>query len=300
MGGRFPPNTVGLFYGDGKTKHNFRSIRFRLCSSADNFHQGCDLHQSNGRVWSLHRTKLARSPRRLGPLLHLIQSEYPEDDSRLSRRYPILSLSPQHIVNNGGLVFDISNKTRLYPEFKTGAMQIQYNRFGIPGRTSQPPFPANTKGMFYYKQSAIAPTVIGELRFRLCDDISSFDVGKDLCLPSGLPWYLPSDSILTFPTHNALLVQLFEEGLLRPAAMSFVDKHGTAILHGLRQPFALNIGETITTICFNTGKEEVKHQMRCLFTNGRDSGPLYTGERFNYFCMSQMLTVWGRACCGAI
>ncbi|KAF5310844.1 hypothetical protein D9619_008006 [Psilocybe cf. subviscida] len=184
----------------------------------------------------------------------------------------------EHIVNNVGLVFDISNKTRLYPEFKTGAMQIQYNRFGIPGRTSQPPFPANTKGMFYYKQSAIAPTVIGELRFRLCDDISSFDVGKDLCLPSGLPWYLPSDSILTFPTHNALLVQLFEEGLLRPAAMSFVDKHGTAILHGLRQPFALNIGETITTICFNTGKEEVKHQMRCLFTNGRDSGPLYTGR----------------------
>ncbi|KAF5310512.1 hypothetical protein D9619_008019 [Psilocybe cf. subviscida] len=273
---RFPANTVGLFYGYEKPNEGFRSIRFRLCSSVDDFHQGSDLRRSDGRRWSLPRGNVAALPKQHRPLLHLIKSDYPEDDCWLSLRYPVHSFSPQHIVNKGGQVLDISNKTKISPKLKTGTTPLYY--LAHNGRGHFLPFPSDTRGVFYYNQSATAPTAIGELRFRLCDDISLFDAGKDLCLPSGLPWCVSSDTILAAASFEPVREQFFEEGLLSPVAKSFVDDAGLTVLHGLNQPFAVNIETPNMTFVFKTGKETTKRAMRGLLSNMQRPGSLYMGR----------------------
>ncbi|KAF5310827.1 hypothetical protein D9619_008025 [Psilocybe cf. subviscida] len=277
MDERFPANTVGLFYGHvGKTKDDFRSIRFRLCSSVDDFPQGSDLRRSDGSRWSLARGTVGALPKQYRSLLHLIKSDYPEDDCWLSRRYPVHSFSPQHIANEGGQVLDISNKTKISPKFKMGTTSLHYRAQDAKGQLL--PFPSDTRGVFYYNQSTTAPTAIGELRFRLCDDISLFDAGKDLCLPSGLPWCVSSDTILALATFEALREQLCEEGLLSPVAKSFVDDAGSPVLHALNQPFAVNVETPNMTVVFKTGEETTKYVIRFLFSLMRKPGPLYIGR----------------------
>ncbi|KAF5311142.1 hypothetical protein D9619_007807 [Psilocybe cf. subviscida] len=250
--GKFPPNTRGFLY-HVREDHR-RHIRFRLCTSADDFRQGTDLVRPNGRRWKLSWESMAGMLKAYAPLLQMIQDEnmasIEEIDNLIYAQRLVATLSPQHFLPKGQSVMDISGRTRAYPNFSGRNQQLYY---AYNNQTAnQIPYPADTKGVYYYRQSKTAPT-LGELRFRLCSNVQSFEDGSDLCVPSGMPWRVSFHHILTTPGFRAIRDQVIRDGLVKKPLPSFVEHATIPIQASLHQPFVVELSTLRFHLHFQIG-----------------------------------------------
>jgi hypothetical protein len=80
--------------------------------------------------------------------------------------------------------------SKLRPRF---SHQLHYAIDYHPGEFMyrKPPFPADTRGFFYYFRDESMPPISGSLRFRVCDDLATFHTGHDLLTELKEPWAIP-------------------------------------------------------------------------------------------------------------
>ena len=165
---------------------------------------------------------------------------------------PLLTLNPKHMSRLGQETFDVSHLYRviipIFPEY------------GV-GYTSQIRFPPGTKGVFYYHQSPALPPTAGEMRFRICDEVSQFAKGKDLEIEIGEPWSIPLYKIVKFPYYNKVQDLILREGFVDPGLIADIEKmagegmepkkKGIAI-YDIEQPFVVNLSATSLRLRLNT------------------------------------------------
>jgi hypothetical protein len=251
---RFPTGTRGVFYFhhvEGDVVNS--QLRFRLCRDLDRFNSGSDLLLPDGRTWSRSLQYMARTRRAYAPFLSLLLEEFPiapaQVDPSLNSRRIVTTLSPQDLVSKGQKVFDISGilDGSFMPTSTQGEDQNNHTMLYFSKVGKHQPFPPDTVGLLYYKQSLAYPTEIGELRFRLCSDPSLFDQGSDLSSPSGSPWFCSSHELHTNITLRPLANMLYRDGLLKRPDPSLAHSLSTAehpkafVLTRLSQPFVLNL-----------------------------------------------------------
>lgn len=280
----FPPNTRGVLYF--VPTEQCRHIRFRLCDSVTDFSHGSDLLKSDGQKWTMSLKRMASGFRHYHPLLNMIMEENPsfaaDIDTALSKRRIIRTLLPQELTAKGQRLFDISNLSSVQPQFSiqnnlsNSSYQIYYYRQHTYGQHAS--FPANTKGVFYYRQSTTAPNAIGELRFRLCSDVGLFTSGSDLCLPSGLPWCITSTQLLSMPSYSTVRGLLLHEGLFKRPLPPYADASTVPLICSLKQPFVMDLDHLHAILHFKIGADNLQNvKIYCLF--GDRSETFYTGKR---------------------
>ncbi|KAI0763976.1 hypothetical protein BD413DRAFT_198524 [Trametes elegans] len=126
-------------------------------------------------------------------------------------------------------------------------------------------FPPHTAGfLYYYQHPPPAPPCAGEIRFRITPNVDpvGFPAGRDLTLPSGLPWHRPLIGLekkRLGRVRGMLYPMLQRDGLVSPEVLALasnlkVTAHST-VIHSFGQPFemALNSRKTITIL----GRKEV-------------------------------------------
>jgi len=92
-------------------------------------------------------------------------------------------------------------------------------------RSSDYPFPSNTRGVFYYHRRLDLPPVSGELRFRLCKTLEQFDEGQDLMLRNEpLPWNISIYTLVRDGRWRVLVKLLLQEQLVDEALVQDI-KH---------------------------------------------------------------------------
>jgi hypothetical protein len=209
---KFPSHAQGVLY-----YHHPQEIRFRLCQDVQEFERGTDLLQPNGQTWSMSLPCALRkcSETQRSVILGLISDErLSHSNWHILPGRHITTLSPAKISSQQLVDLSGTLNPAIYsgPAGNTG--YILYRRIRLGGTTKLIPFPDGSTGVFYYKQSTLAPTRVGELRFRLCSNNLSFDEGTDLLLPSGDVWHVSSDQLLLFAEYRHLRDLLSREGLL--------------------------------------------------------------------------------------
>lgn len=140
---------------------------------------------------------------------------------------------------------------------------IRYEFGGVlPTRNSYAPFPPNSVGIFYFRQSYVSRGTLGEIRFRLCSDSTLFAEGVDLCFGSGDPWFLPVASNQGLDDMSAARQLLYEEGLLVPR--NNFPPSGTSVtgptLLTASDPFVVDLSQWTTSIHLkaNSGWSRIK------------------------------------------
>ncbi|KAF7364169.1 hypothetical protein MSAN_01076200 [Mycena sanguinolenta] len=114
------------------------------------------------------------------------------------------------------------------------------------------PFPAQASGFLYYYRDPDAAPLEGSIRFRITPDRSpsSFALGHDLILPSGMPWQVLLIQIACTTQYLRIRDHLLEEKLITEDQLARcnalgIDRRRTipaATLFRLNQEFALNFG----------------------------------------------------------
>ncbi|KAF5310185.1 hypothetical protein D9619_010453 [Psilocybe cf. subviscida] len=210
----FPSHAQGVLY-----YHHPGEIRFRLCQCVQEFGQGTDLLLPDGQTWSMVLpyilAKSSESQR--SAILDLISDDHLSHSNWhiLPGRH-IATLSPANLSHMALVDLSGSQRPQLYfgPTGNAVGVPYYHSRGTGSGKLTHVPFPDGSVGVFYYKQSTFAPTRVGELRFRLCDNILSFEQGTDLLLPSGKVWHITADKLLLLPRYRILRDFLSTEGLL--------------------------------------------------------------------------------------
>ncbi|KAF5310730.1 hypothetical protein D9619_007660 [Psilocybe cf. subviscida] len=185
----FPAGTCGVFYFHHVEGDDINSqLRFRLCHTTDEFANGSDLLLPDGHTWSRSLRYMARARRSFAPLLTLLTAEFSisrvQVDPNLTSHRVVTTLSPQDLVSEGQLVFDISGTTRANytPDSTRRKDRTDYVRL-----------------IYHYVGLDHLP----------------FPPGSDLCLPSGDPWFYSSHdlrySIILPPLANVL----YQDGLFK-------------------------------------------------------------------------------------
>ncbi|KAF5311167.1 hypothetical protein D9619_007826 [Psilocybe cf. subviscida] len=254
---RFPPNTRGvLYYGPSKRQ---RHILFRLCDSVADFSRGSDLLKSNGHKWTISLEHMITRIGRFRPLLDIIAEDHPlsavDIEEILSKRRIITTLSPQELEAKGQRVFDIFNLPSFLPLFS-----IQH------------------ESSHRVVNSTCAPNTIGESRFRLCSDIASFAAGSDLRLPSGLPWCITSDQLISMPYFSVIREQLLHEGLFKQPLPLYADASTIPIICNLNQPFIVDFSKLRIYLCFKPTPDSDVSQMVGLYLFSTRFSSFYTGR----------------------
>ncbi|KAF5310180.1 hypothetical protein D9619_010456 [Psilocybe cf. subviscida] len=208
----FPPHAQGVLY-----YHHPGEVRFRLCQNVQEFEQGNDLLLPNGRTWSISLahafSKSSESQR--SAILDLISDERQSlSNWHILPGRHITTLSPANLSNQQVLDLSGCGEPIFYPGPSGNAFKMGYYHTISGGTGNHIPFPDGCLGVFYYKQSTFAPTCVGELRFRLCNNTSLFEQGTDLLLPTGKVWHITADQLLLVPKYRPLSDFLSTEGLL--------------------------------------------------------------------------------------
>ncbi|KAF5328805.1 hypothetical protein D9619_011524 [Psilocybe cf. subviscida] len=175
-------------------------------------------------------------------------SEPPGIQPRYREHRIITTFSPQKLVAMNQRIFNISGFVRVHISPRGGGTvdsRIRYVAAKSQGGRSDIPFPDDTTGAFYYRQSNTSPTRIGELRFRLCSNLQTFDMGNDLLLPSGQPWFISSQSLHLTSKYKSVREHLVEEGLLEhdlyPGVPDSLQASGIIPLTSIGQPFVVDL-----------------------------------------------------------
>jgi len=142
---------------------------------------------------------------------------------------------------------DMSKKTAKYIYFAKAprvpiSMQPRLWYYGANGR-----FPDHARGFLYLHNPPDMPLIASAIRLRCTPskDPATFNQGKDLELPYGIPWEFtfPSILFLRSPYIRDYLVQagLLTEDLLSHwrSVLRAVPRGHTRILHQLNQPFLI-------------------------------------------------------------
>ncbi|KAF8910527.1 hypothetical protein CPB84DRAFT_1223886 [Gymnopilus junonius] len=261
---RFPPDTVGVlyYYQPSPDKVLEGGIRFRLMSDVSKFDDGEDLKLPNGNAWHIPLPNLAT---RVGwkPFLEKLKRENLVDEdvvTGLIKNYqPIVhTLDPRKLQSSGQEVFDLSgtlhNAVRVLPDNSTppcdSICPIFYHK---STKTDNQKFPPGTVGALYYHLPPSHNVVAGGIRFRLMADVSQFDSGEDLKLPTGGVWQIPLHRLSTVGHWGPLLSVVRRESLVDEAVITDLqklqDKPARAQFnyhYELGQPFVLDLeGATI-------------------------------------------------------
>jgi len=174
----------------------------------------------------------------------------------------IQTLDPLKLLSKPQNVYDISFRKTLSVVFRTlGGISLALFRFQASkegrGITHDIPFPAQTRGVFYYHVDPQLPPITGGIRFRLCDSLETFDMGKDLHITDGKLWGVSLPRIARLDRLKELARFLIEEGLVEGDLVKDLRKlkHqglpsrfvGLFLTH-LSQPFVLDLETTALTI----------------------------------------------------
>ena len=110
----------------------------------------------------------------------------------------VVTFNPKLMEGMGQRIADISNNP--YTLWRLGTKRrpryshhLHYAIDFHPGvfMYHKSPFPADTRGFFYYFQDKSMPLISGSLRFRVCDNLAAFDSGHDLLTEMKEPWAVP-------------------------------------------------------------------------------------------------------------
>ncbi|TFK48101.1 hypothetical protein OE88DRAFT_1603962, partial [Heliocybe sulcata] len=82
-------------------------------------------------------------------------------------------------------------------------------------------FPKGTQGFFYWHSEPGAPELMAQVRFRITEseDQATFSSGRDLCLPTGVPWSIPLLTMAPQKSYELLQSILLSEGLVTQALL---------------------------------------------------------------------------------
>ena len=145
-------------------------------------------------------------------------------------------------------------------------------QFAPKSRQHEPlPFPHGTHGFFYLARAHGVPHIASELRFRITHGISprSFELGRDLNLPYGIPWAVPVMSMLRRVQWKYVLEKLEEEGLIPKElkarynkVIAPLEKEGDPdrvgrVLHAFRQPFVYHFGDMAPRTVWLIGEKKL-------------------------------------------
>ncbi|KAF5312813.1 hypothetical protein D9619_002452 [Psilocybe cf. subviscida] len=284
----FPPNSRGvLYYHQASGSSTESEIRFRLCDTVGDFQQGTDLLLPNGSPWSISFTRLLKFPEQHAAFHRLLKDEYPLTlESDVAANRIVSTLAPDQLIAHNQRVFDLSGLGVPYIRFsdQLKGTYVYYHQDQAQ-RNRKMSFPEGTTGVFYYKQSGTAPGQIGELRFRRCSDVLSFDAGEDLCLPSGEIWGISTNRICLTDTYETLKQALFAEGLLdrdlHPGYAVSGNRNFPA-LTSMSQPFVLDLSAAHLSFDF-VGRDMTVHKVSVHYPfrisyGPKRTQPLYQGR----------------------
>lgn len=150
-------------------------------------------------------------------------------------------------------------------------------------------FPPNTRGFLYYYTPPKAPPLVGELRFRLANDLDGFHDGEDLLSVNKAPWSIPLYALANRSSRFILRDKLLIDDLVSQATLDKWAKVGKfpshhsgysaglsrPVLYYLCQPFYHRFNATVTRF-YAVTREEIN---RCvMFNHFRDEIFPYGGE----------------------
>ncbi|KAF8910504.1 hypothetical protein CPB84DRAFT_1222498 [Gymnopilus junonius] len=231
---RFPPGTVGALYFHPPPPHNPNAggIRFRLMADVAQFDDGEDLKLPKGTVWQISLFRLATQAV-WKPFLEKLKTEDLVGEKAIPdliiNYQPIVhTLDPHKMQLSDQEVFDLSGilhtTVRVLPDDPTphgnSACSIYYHKFT---KIDNQRFPPGTVGALYYH---LPPhnAVAGSIRFRLMADVSQFDSGEDLKLPSGSVWHIPLHKLVIASEWEPLLRVVRKESLVDEAVITDLQK----------------------------------------------------------------------------
>jgi hypothetical protein len=178
---------------------------------------GEHLQRPDGLTWNIPFARMVANPLKYGEVLSLLKKETSvQIDPSRDRHRAVSTFSPERLMSRSHRIVDISGHQliAIQPGSEEDSVPLTYVKSSKDGRTAYVSFPPNTKGVFYYHQSKTSPTHVGELRFRLCSDSKAFKEGYDLCVPSGNPWHVSSQSLSTSKVYRSIRDHLIKEQLL--------------------------------------------------------------------------------------
>lgn len=289
----FSPNKThrGVFYYHHVPSDDLKSqLRFRLCSTIAEFDKGEDAVRPGGTIWKLPLLNLRKSPA-YQHIFNLIQEEFgvsksgPDPSLKLP---PIISLSPRKLRRLKQEILDISG----VPDILFNSAPARSGRHKCtlvkdPNFASDGvPFPPDTVGVFYYKQSLTSPTYIGELRFRLCRDLAFFNHSEDLAFPTGDPWHIDVQQLYLNEQYRALREILVREGLVKqnphladPGNLPrCVQEDNAPVVADVSQPFMLELSREEHAFWLQLGTNNwVLLRIKGLFSPQKQSSNAYMG-----------------------
>lgn len=204
---------------------------------------------------------------------------------RKRHAHKILTLRPECILSSGQKILDISGLTG-----KTAVIQGEQDPFflrytyafgnGTHSTVRRVAAPPNSTGFFYYHRHPDQPEVAGQLRFRVCNDATLFDQGRDLDgTIAGVPWSIRLWQIVKYWRQISSLLldeRLVDQGLLDDAKRLDLDIRSSVILYSLSEPMVLHLDREKTNVAFVTRKNALKICVRRLFVDQASTSPCIT------------------------
>jgi hypothetical protein len=210
----------------------------------------------------------------------------------------ILSLDPAKLRSKGQKIHDISFAKSIRFKFWTlgGTCRAQFRFLSTKNNrnvTQNIPFPAKSRGFFYYYADPQLPSISGGIRFRLCDSLKTFCKGQDLQTPTRKIWNIPFLRIAKFDALKGLTQFLLEEGLvdmnmiqdLRQLEMP--SRFTGLYLYKLSQPTIIDFETTALTVHLVTRKTFSSTILPSPFYNTNNGCKPYSG-RFRYLIMGDL------------
>ncbi|KAF8960799.1 hypothetical protein BDZ97DRAFT_1921873 [Flammula alnicola] len=145
----------------------------------------------------------------------------PRRPGRPRTKRVILTLKPEQMSEVGQNICDVSKHSLASFRLDKSATSDEFDLPIFLWYAHGTPFPPNTKGVLYYHQPPSEPGVSGQVRFRLCDDITEFSRGHDLQSKEGTPWNIPLSTIIRGrASWQGLRVLLADEGIFDPTSVA--------------------------------------------------------------------------------
>ena len=120
---------------------------------------------------------------------------------------------------------DISN--RMAPSLVIPSCGKTYLWYGLGDSR----FPPNTRGFLYYHTPPKAPPLVGEIRFRLANNLAKFNDGEDLLNPNKAPWSIPLYALANRPSRSILRDKLLRDGLISQTTLDQWAKEKLSLLY---------------------------------------------------------------------
>jgi len=144
----------------------------------------------------------------------------------------------------------------------------------------KPPFPADTKGFFYYGRDKDMPPISGSLRFRVCENLAGFDSGHDLLTEMKEPWAVPLIRIVRDRVWAVTLQQLINDGQVEERLVHSIKKLQmpwrtvrNRPLFVPDQPFSFNLKHRLLALTLITSSSTSRVDFQHLFYD-RELQPL--------------------------